>query len=63
MDTVTCFDVAGLALMPDKGKAQLTMFEMGINRRRGRWGAPHGQEYEKGEAILWEASSRSGTNT
>jgi hypothetical protein len=37
MDTVTCFDVAGLALMPDKGKAQLTMFEMAINRRWGRW--------------------------
>jgi hypothetical protein len=37
MDTVTCFDVAGLALMPDKGKAQLTMFEMAINRSWGRW--------------------------
>ena len=37
MDTGTCFDVAGLALMPDKGDAQLTMFEMAINRRWGRW--------------------------
>jgi hypothetical protein len=37
MDTVTCLDVAGPALMPGKGKAQLTMFEMAIYRRWGRW--------------------------
>ena len=37
MDFGTCFDVADLALMPDKGDAQLTMFEMAINRRWGRW--------------------------